>query len=104
MRLRRFAAGTQPSLLLRRFFTNLHQWKHTGAFLSPRRSYAASITASGKSEMRFAFSGWFGAKDSRLRIGISRSVSAFTMEKIEMYMEKKYNAHKYEKIKNVKDI
>lgn len=34
MRLRRFAAGTQPSLLLRRFFTNLHQWKHTGAFLS----------------------------------------------------------------------
>lgn len=57
MRLRRFAAGTQPSLLLRRFFTNLHQWKHTGAFLSPRRSYAASITASGKSEMRSAFSG-----------------------------------------------
>lgn len=34
MRLRRFAAGTQPSLLLRRFFTNLHQWKHTGAFFS----------------------------------------------------------------------
>lgn len=29
MRLRRFAAATQPSLLLRRFFTNLHRIQPT---------------------------------------------------------------------------
>lgn len=75
MRLRRFAAGTQPSLLLRRFFTNLHQWKHTGGGLRTRRGYAASIMASGNSEMHFVFSGClerrFKTQDQNFKVCLS---------------------------------